>query len=93
MKYVKVQYVRDGVAKGKEYAFKTELDLPIGLELYAKSFGGHKKVKITNVIESEETQEFKDLESELKEAGYTPDGLVEIDGQDLVVTAVKSQEL
>lgn len=85
--------MRDGVAKGKEYAFKTELDLPIGLELYAKSFGGHKQVKITNVIESEDTQEFKDLKNELEEAGYTPEGLVEIDGQDLVVTAIKSQEL
>lgn len=93
MNIIKAQFIRDGEPTGKEYAYKTALDIPIGLTLSVKAFNSHKSVKVTNVITPEESEAYISEIKELDKLGHNLDSLVEITGQDLVVTAVKAQEL
>lgn len=92
MNIIKVRYIKDGEPRGKEYSYKSELDLPIGLRTYVPVRKTKSEVVITDVI----TPDLATFESELRSfeaLGFTMEQVVEIKADDLLVTLIKHQEL
>lgn len=89
---VEVQYYKGEELAPRKYSYKTLLDIPMGLDLYAPVRKTHTLAKVVNVIPFGEPG-YEEAIQAMAELGFGMDKVREITGDDLVVTLVKTQEL